>query len=105
MVLPWTFSPTLLFASKWSILKPAAKIGLQHKEVMLTFDDGPNGLFNITDRLLDVLKHEGVPGTFCVIGNHAQAHPDLIQRIYQEGHTIAFHGMYHMPPGGQVSRK
>lgn len=98
MVIPWTFSSTFLFASKWSILRPAEKIGLHHKEVVLTFDDGPNALFSITDRLLDVLKQENIPGTFCVIGNHAREQPGLIRRIYQEGHTIALHGMYHNAP-------
>lgn len=98
MIIPWTFSSAFLFASKWSILRSAEKIGLRHKEVLLTFDDGPNGFLDITDRLLDILKDEHIPGTFCVIGNRAQKHPDVIRRIYWEGHTLAFHGMYHTVP-------
>jgi len=33
-----------------------------------------------TPAILDILKQEGVPGTFFVIGKNGQAYPDLLRR-------------------------
>ena len=58
--------------------------------IYLTFDDGPsNGTTNV---ILDILKEEGVKATFFVTCNG----PDyLIQRIYNEGHTLGLHTCTH----------
>lgn len=58
--------------------------------VYLTFDDGPNeGTTNI---ILNILKEEGVQATFFVTCNG----PDyLIQRMHNEGHTVALHTASH----------
>jgi peptidoglycan/xylan/chitin deacetylase (PgdA/CDA1 family) len=63
------------------------------REVALTFDDAPDAYF--TPQVLDVLKKEGVKATFFVIGNRAQAHPDIMKRIAQEGHLIGNHSYNH----------
>ena len=58
--------------------------------VYLTFDDGPNQ--GTTNKILDILKSEGVRATFFVTCNG----PDnLIKRMYDEGHTIALHTASH----------
>ena len=58
--------------------------------IYLTFDDGPNE--GTTNVILDILKEEGVKATFFVTGNG----PDyLINRIVNEGHTIALHTASH----------
>lgn len=58
--------------------------------IYLTFDDGPNE--GTTNKILDVLKSEGVKATFFVTCNG----PDyLIQREFQEGHSIALHTATH----------
>ena len=58
--------------------------------VYLTFDDGPNE--GTTDVILDILKEEGVEATFFV----TMAGPDyLIEREYNEGHTVALHTASH----------
>ena len=66
---------------------------LADREVVLTFDDGPNP--GTTDRVLDALKRECVQATFFLIGRNAQAHPGLVQRAAREGHTIANHTQTH----------
>lgn len=59
--------------------------------VYLTFDDGPSGTGS-TEKILNVLKEEGVKATFFVTGNG----PDnLIKREYDEGHTVALHTNTH----------
>ncbi len=61
--------------------------------VALTFDDGPWP--DYTPQLLDMLKAANVKATFCVIGKQAQAYPDLIRRIYNEGHSLCNHSWRH----------
>ena len=59
----------------------------------LTFDDGPHPVH--TPQVLDVLARHGARATFFVLGSLAEAHPDIIQRIAAEGHTIANHTWNH----------
>ena len=54
--------------------------------IYLTFDDGPNK--GTTNKILDILKSEGVKATFFVTGKGPDS---LIKRIYDEGHTVALH--------------
>lgn len=63
------------------------------REVALTFDDVPDTQF--TPRVLDVLKAHNVKATFFVIGNRAEAHPELVKRIVREGHVIGNHSYTH----------
>lgn len=61
--------------------------------VYLTFDDGPSP--DYTPQVLDVLARHDARATFFVVGSLAQAHPDIIERIAAEGHTIANHAWNH----------
>lgn len=61
--------------------------------VALTFDDGPDPEW--TPRILDVLKREGVPASFFIIGENGQANPELVKRIVREGHDIGNHTFTH----------
>lgn len=65
----------------------------QEKLVALTFDDGPNPAG--TPAVLDILKREGVPATFFLIGRNAQRHPELVLRELAEGHDIGNHTYHH----------
>ena len=51
-----------------------------------------------TCRILDVLKKNGVRATFFCTGNFAQNAPDVMQRIMDEGHEVACHGVDHWQP-------
>ncbi len=73
-----------------SIIEQAGEV----KKVALTFDDGPH--YAYTKILLDGLKERGVVATFFVTGEHALLHPDLIQRMYQEGHLVGNHTYSHI---------
>ncbi len=61
--------------------------------VALTFDDGPDPA--TTPAILGVLRRYHVKATFFVVGARAEQHPDLIQRIASEGHTLGSHTYYH----------
>lgn len=64
------------------------------QRVALTFDDGPHPYY--TEQLLDGLKERGVHVTFFVTGEHAELHPDIIKRMYDEGHLIGNHTYSHI---------
>ncbi len=66
---------------------------LKPKEVVLTFDDGPEP--GTTGRVLDALKRECVLASFFMLGRSAAAHPALARRALQEGHTVAHHSFAH----------
>lgn len=58
--------------------------------IYLTFDDGPQE--GTTNKILDILKEEGVKATFFVTSSG----PDyLIKREADEGHTVALHTATH----------
>lgn len=63
------------------------------KTVYLTFDDGPDD--KNTPAVLDILRDAGVKATFFVTGRQAEAHPDVLRRIYDEGHAIGNHSYDH----------
>src|SRR5581483_8600792 len=66
---------------------------LKDKEVVLTFDDGP--LPPYTNRILDTLASECVKATFFMVGRMVRGYPNIVRRVYAEGHTIANHSMNH----------
>ncbi|MBR4605710.1 MAG: polysaccharide deacetylase family protein [Lachnospiraceae bacterium] len=66
----------------------------ERKRIALTFDDGPHPEYTV--QLLDGLKERGVQATFFVTGEHASLHPDIIQRMHEEGHLIGNHTYNHV---------
>ncbi|MGQ1797885.1 bifunctional polysaccharide deacetylase/glycosyltransferase family 2 protein [Kocuria oceani] len=63
-------------------------------QLMLTFDDGPDGIF--TPEILDVLESEGVPATFFNTGTAVVENPDVFRRTIEEGHMVGNHTMTHL---------
>ena len=63
------------------------------KVIALTFDDGPNPEF--TPRILEMLDQCGVKATFFVIGQHIEAHPELLRQVVQAGHALGNHTFSH----------
>ena len=51
-----------------------------------------------TNRILDVLKDNDVKATFFCTGNFVENAPETIQRIKDEGHELACHGVDHWEP-------
>ena len=63
------------------------------RRVALTFDDGPSP--TTTERTLDLLDQYGLRATFFVIGELAEAHPDLVREMRRRGHAVGSHGQRH----------
>jgi hypothetical protein len=69
--------------------------GVKEKpSIAITFDDGPSGRY--TGRLLDGLKERNVKASFFLIGENAEENPELVERIYKEGHLIGNHTYSHV---------
>lgn len=79
-----------LFASRTGML---TRVNTNSSSVALTFDDGPDPV--ATPQVLDLLKLYEARATFFVDGPAARRHPDLIQRMSDEGHEIGLHGWSH----------
>lgn len=62
--------------------------------IYLTFDDGPCP--STTPWLLDLLREYEAKATFFCIGKNIEDHPELVQRIRDEGHRIANHSYSHL---------
>lgn len=59
------------------------------KTMYLTFDDGPSP--ENTVRILDILKERDIKATFFLVGENVRKHPEIVQRIVADGHTIGIH--------------
>lgn len=62
------------------------------KVVYLTFDDGPKA---DTPELLRILSEENVPATFFFVGQKVRTFPEEARMVYEAGHTIGCHSIYH----------
>ena len=64
------------------------------KVIYLTFDAGyENG--NVT-KILDIMRDEGVVGSFFILGNLIDKNPDLVLRMVNEGHIVCNHTINHV---------
>lgn len=63
------------------------------KTMYLTFDDGPSA--ENTNTVLDILKEYDIKATFFVVGENVKKHPEVAERIVEEGHTIGIHCNHH----------
>ncbi|MBR1739152.1 MAG: polysaccharide deacetylase family protein [Ruminococcus sp.] len=83
----------------------AYAIGEDEDRITLTFDQGyENGY---TDDILDTLKEKNVSATFFIVQDYAERNPELVQRMIDEGHTVANHSVHHysMPTLDEGSMK
>jgi peptidoglycan/xylan/chitin deacetylase (PgdA/CDA1 family) len=70
-----------------------ARVSTNSQVAALTFDDGPDPEY--TPRLLDILEKYQARATFFMVGEAAQANPQLVRRIAEDGHTIGNHSWNH----------
>jgi len=61
--------------------------------IALTFDDGPDPVY--TPQVLEILRKNGVRGTFFAVGQQMEKYPELTKLIVQRGNEIANHTYSH----------
>ena len=75
----------------------------ESKKIYLTFDDGP--VPSVTPWVLDVLKQYDIKATFFCVGENVLKHPDVFQRILEEGHSVGNHTYNHLNGWNTHSKK
>jgi peptidoglycan/xylan/chitin deacetylase (PgdA/CDA1 family) len=63
------------------------------KEVVLTFDDGPNGVY--TPSILRTLKEVNAKAVFFALGKAVRANPEALKMVAADGHTVGSHSVDH----------
>ena len=63
------------------------------KLIALTFDDGPHTSYTL--EILDILKKYDAVATFFIIGQNADEHPEIIEKIKSSGCEIGNHTWSH----------
>src|SRR4051794_38031472 len=63
------------------------------RRVALTFDDGPDPKW--TPKIAAVLRREGVPGTFFVVGSQAARHREVLRDLVAGGNELGNHTFTH----------
>jgi peptidoglycan/xylan/chitin deacetylase (PgdA/CDA1 family) len=80
-----------------ALVPPPDPDGVQRRvvapAVALTFDDGPDPRW--TPAVLALLRQYRVRATFCLVGVHVTAHPELVRRIAADGHALCDHTWDH----------
>ncbi len=76
---------------------------IKKKQIAITFDDGPNSQF--TPQILTILRKYNAKATFFCIGKHIEKHPELFNKIANEGHIIGNHSYSHSNNFGFFSSK
>lgn len=70
------------------------KIGTEHPDIYLTFDDGP--IPEVTEWVLEVLEEYKVPATFFCVGDNIKKHPQVFEKILKAGHRAGNHTFNHL---------
>lgn len=65
----------------------------QGKQVMITFDDGPDPVR--TPQILNLLDKYEAKAIFFLIGKKAEAHPEIAAMITKKGHEVGSHSYRH----------
>lgn len=69
------------------------EINIDEKIIALTFDDGPHRKY--TSEILDILAKFNARATFFIVGENAEKNPNVVSRMYDEGHELAIHTYTH----------
>ncbi|MCH9815939.1 MAG: polysaccharide deacetylase family protein [Actinomycetia bacterium] len=78
--------------SGWYPAAFGSKAKEQGKTLYLTLDDGPDAQ---TPAVLRLLRKHSAQATFFVVGKQAEAYPDLLGDINDQGHLIGNHSWEH----------
>ena len=70
------------------------KVPGAHKEIYLTFDDGP--IPGVTPWVLDTLREYNAKATFFCVGDNVRKYPEIYERVILEGHSVGNHTLNHL---------
>jgi peptidoglycan-N-acetylglucosamine deacetylase len=88
-----TITLGVFFAQLGLFARPIVAVADAGDKLALTFDDGPQP--GATDEILTALAARGHRATFFVIGQRAEASPEIMSRIVAGGHALGNHSYAH----------
>ncbi|MEA2298416.1 MAG: hypothetical protein QOF77_1352 [Solirubrobacteraceae bacterium] len=65
------------------------------RRIALTFDDGPG---TATPAIARILRREGVPATFFLVGSQVVRHQPVVRDLYRDGFELGNHTFTHVDP-------
>lgn len=66
----------------------------RENKIYLTFDDGP--IPEVTEWVLSELKKHNAKATFFCIGDNIKKHPEILNSVIENGHSIGNHTFNHL---------
>ena len=78
---------------KTANLKPIQSVECKEKRIALSFDVA--GSRKKLEDILDVLNKQQIKASFFVTGEWVEKNPDMIQKLYVQGHDIGNHSQSH----------
>ncbi len=75
---------------------------VKSSQIFLTFDDGP--IPEVSEFVLDTLREFQAKASFFCVGDNIRKHPEILQKILEEGHHIGNH-TYHHRNGRHLSKE
>lgn len=88
-----TPSPVLQSPAPGAVATVVSRVETDELVIALTFDAGADRGY--AEQILDTLAAEGVKATFGMTGRWAEANPDLVRRMVDEGHQLINHTYSH----------
>lgn len=70
--------------------------GQQYARRLSTLSEGRFGVTRGLPRILELLAHHGLAGTFFIPGYTAELHPGAVTAVLEAGHEVAHHGYLHL---------
>jgi peptidoglycan-N-acetylglucosamine deacetylase len=89
----WNAARRARKASEQRLSGSVASVATTEPVVAFTYDDGPHP--DSTPAIAAALEARGAFGTFFMLAEHAEDHPDLVRELHAAGHEIALHGGEH----------
>ncbi|WP_157987590.1 polysaccharide deacetylase family protein [Jiangella endophytica] len=62
---------------------------VEDNTVTLTFDDGPHPVY--TPQVLELLEEHDAIAVFCMVGQRAREHPEIVRQVVDSGHALCNH--------------
>ena len=90
MIFFWIKTPQII---KRLFINQVWDIPNKENKIYLTFDDGPTP--EITEWVLRILKENNIKATFFCIGNNIEKHPEIFNKVVNDGHGIGNHTFNH----------
>ena len=83
-------------------MKPTVILGFDMETDIGSWTPFYEGLVHGTPRILELLSKHDVRATFYFVGETARLHPEIVHMVFQAGHEVGCHTLYHETIGDEI---